>query len=264
MTTTDKYLRVNTDSWDARTKDHLNSNFYNVAGFLKGETSLQEIELAELPEVKGKRVLHLQCHFGMDTLSLARMGASRVVGVDISPVAIDAAKQLAHQTHLDHVEFVCCDVLSLQQHLQASQEFDLVFVSYGALCWLADLNAWAQLIHHYLAPQGQLYLAEFHPCYTLVYDKASYFFQSQPDHFEEQSYVEGHQQSQPFYCWSHSIAEVVSALIDAGLKLQMLHEFDFSPYDCFEQLEERQPGRYYPAGIPHNVPMVFSLLAQKA
>ncbi|GLP95616.1 class I SAM-dependent methyltransferase [Paraferrimonas sedimenticola] len=256
-----EFRQTNQASWDERTKDHLNSSFYDVAGFLKGESSLPAIDLAELPNIEGKRVLHLQCHFGLDTLSLARMGTARTVGVDLSPVAIDAAKQLAHQTRLDRVEFLCCDVLELDQHLDG--EFDLVYASYGAICWLGDLPAWAKLIHKYLAPGGQFYLAEFHPAYTLIYDKASYFFQPTPDRIEEQSYIEGEQQAHPFYCWSHSIADVVTALLDANLQLTMLREHDYSPYNCFEGLYEKAPGQFQAEGIPHPVPMVFSLLARR-
>ncbi|MGP1782892.1 class I SAM-dependent methyltransferase, partial [Shewanella frigidimarina] len=143
------YLSVNQQGWDRRVQTHVTSAFYDVAGFLAGKSSLQEIELANL-EVKGKNLLHLQCHFGLDTLSWARMGAN-VTGVDLSPAAITQAQSLAEQTKLN-AQFICSDVYSVTESI--SQQFDLVFTSYGAIVWLPDLDKWAQIIASKLVAGG--------------------------------------------------------------------------------------------------------------
>ena len=136
------YFAMNRSAWDQRAQVHFGSKFYNVAGFLAGETSLREIERAELTDVAGKRLLHLQCHFGLDTLSWARQGAV-CTGVDISSVAIQKARELAAQTRLN-TEFVCSDVYGFER--THSEPYDIVFTSYGAICWLPDLTRWAQVV----------------------------------------------------------------------------------------------------------------------
>ncbi len=135
------YFEMNRVGWDKRAAAHFDSSFYDLPGFLAGQTSLREIELAELDDVSGQSLLHLQCHFGMDTLSWARMGAI-CTGVDISPVAIHKAKALAQTLTLD-AEFVCTDVYSFQR--SGASPYDIVFTSYGAICWLPDLKRWADI-----------------------------------------------------------------------------------------------------------------------
>ena len=153
------YIEINRQSWNNRTDTHLKSEFYDLAGFLRGKNSLKDIELALLGEIKGKRILHLQCHFGQDTISLGRLGAE-VTGVDFSDKAIQRAKQIAKDTN-SRAEFLCCDIYDLTNHLD--KQFDIVFTSYGTIGWLPDLDKWAKVVSAFLKTNGRLVFVEFHP-----------------------------------------------------------------------------------------------------
>ena len=153
------YLEINRKSWNNRVDVHLKSDFYDVEGFLKGESSLNDIELGLLGDIKGKSILHLQCHFGQDTISLGRLGAN-VTGVDLSDKAIDHAKILAGKANVN-ATFICCDIYDLPAHL--NEQFDIIFTSYGVIGWLPDMNKWAQIISNYLKPNGKFVFVEFHP-----------------------------------------------------------------------------------------------------
>lgn len=253
------YFEMNRVGWDRRARSHFDSSFYDVDGFLSGETSLREIELAELDDVTGKRLLHLQCHFGMDTLSWARQGAV-CTGVDISPVAIQQAQELAEKLSLQ-AEFVCADVYSFQQPGPAL--FDIVYTSYGAVCWLPDLNRWAEVIAANLAVGGRFYMAEFHPIYDLLAGY-SYFTRAEPDVEEEGSYTEnGADVVARFAVWAHPLSAVINALIKVGIQIERVNEFPFSPYNCFEGLVEREPGRFYLTHKGNDVPLVYSITGRK-
>jgi SAM-dependent methyltransferase len=253
------YFEMNRIGWDRRALAHVASTFYDVEGFLAGNTSLREIELLELGEVKGRSLLHLQCHFGLDTLSLTRLGA-RCTGVDISPVAIEQAKKLALKAELD-TQFVCSDVYSFEA--EAGQSFDIVFTSYGAVCWLPDLHLWAEVIASNLAAGGIFYMAEFHPIYDLLAGY-SYFTTELPDVGEEGTYTEnGEDVVAELATWAHPLSNVVNALVKAGIQIEQLNEFPFSPYNCFEGMEEREPGRFYLSHQQHDVPIVYSLMGRK-
>ena len=154
------YLSVNQESWNRRAEVHFVSQFYDVDGFLAGQSSLTEIELAELPNVSGQRLLHLQCHFGLDTLSLARMGAF-CTGVDLSPVAIDKALELKRKTNLDST-FISSDIYHFDRG--AEPRYDIVFTSYGVVCWLPDLRQWAEVISANLALGGHFLYGGISSC----------------------------------------------------------------------------------------------------
>ena len=136
------YIEINKNSWNKKTDIHYDSDFYDNANFIKGQSSLNKIELDLLGDVKGKSILHLQCHFGQDTISLDRLGADST-GVDFSDKAIERAKELASLTNSD-ANFICCDIYELHQHLD--KEFDIVFTSYGTIGWLPDLNKSARIV----------------------------------------------------------------------------------------------------------------------
>lgn len=155
----DSYYEANKKAWNSKTPVHIGSEFYDVESFKKGQTSLKFIELEELGDIKGKAILHLQCHFGMDTLSLARMGA-KVTGVDMSDKAIEAAKKLNDELELD-AEFICCNIFDLPKYLD--NKFDIIFTSYGVIGWLPELDEWGKLISHFLKPGAMFYMVEFHP-----------------------------------------------------------------------------------------------------
>jgi 2-polyprenyl-3-methyl-5-hydroxy-6-metoxy-1,4-benzoquinol methylase len=153
------YIEINKQSWNGRVDAHIKSEFYGVEDFIKGKTSLQEIELNLLGDIKNKSILHLQCHFGQDTISLSRMGA-KATGIDLSDKAIESAKELNATTKTD-ASFICCNVYDLPQHL--NEEFDIVYTSYGTIGWLPDMDKWANVVSTFLKPGGKFIFVEFHP-----------------------------------------------------------------------------------------------------
>lgn len=260
------YIDINRQSWNNRVDAHLSSDFYDMPGFMAGQTSLKEIELALLGDVQGKSILHLQCHFGQDTLSLARMGA-RVTGVDLSDKAIEQANDLAATLQLD-ARFVCCNIYDLPQHLD--EQFDIVFTSYGTIGWLPDLDVWAQLISKYLKPDGQFVFAEFHPV-VWMFDDAfeginyNYFNNGPILETESGTYADRDAAIQQSYVmWNHGTGEVLNSLIGAGLSITCFNEFDYSPYNCFLNTEMFEPGKYRIKHFGNKIPMVFSLKAVPA
>lgn len=260
MTISDsEYFEINRIGWDQRVKTHIESEFYDVEGFLAGNTSLREIELAELPDVCGKRLLHLQCHFGLDTLSWSRQGAI-CTGVDISPKAIQQARELAVKTKLD-AEFVCSDVFGFRR--ESAEPYDIVFTSYGAICWLPDLDKWAEVVAANLMIGGTFYMAEFHPIYDLIAGY-SYFLPASPDVEEESTYTEnGVGVVSKLATWAHPLSSVINALIGAGIQIERVNEFPFSPYNCFEGMVEREPGRFFLSHKGNDIPIVYSVTGRK-
>ncbi|MDE1461665.1 class I SAM-dependent methyltransferase [Spartinivicinus poritis] len=255
------YLKINREAWDKRAKVHVDSEFYDVKGFLEGKTSLQEIELIELNDVKGKRLLHLQCHFGLDTMSWARKGAI-VTGVDLSSVAINTANHIKRQANID-AKFICSDIYQFNDSEEEINYYDVVFTSYGAICWLPDLNKWAETIAKHLKPGGTFYMVEFHPVYDLVSDY-SYFYLAEPVIDESGTYTENCSgEKTKLATWSHPLSNVVNSLIKAGIQINQLNEFPFSPYKCFDGLIEKESGRYYLDKFKYDMPLVFSILGEK-
>lgn len=153
------YVTVNKALWDERVPIHVASDFYDVTGFKGGGQTLRDFELAEVGDVTGLQLVHLQCHFGLDTLSWARRGA-HVTGLDFSEKAIEAARTVADETELQ-ARFVVADVYDAPAVL--GETYDIVYTGLGALCWLPDINRWAETVTFLLRPGGFVYLAEFHP-----------------------------------------------------------------------------------------------------
>jgi 2-polyprenyl-3-methyl-5-hydroxy-6-metoxy-1,4-benzoquinol methylase len=253
------HIETNKNSWDQRVETHFHSKFYDVPGFLAGQSSLNEIELAGLPDVKNQTMLHLQCHFGLDSLSWARMGA-QVTGVDISDAAIKKANSLKNQANLN-AHFVAADVYAYGE--QSTQQYDIVFTSYGAVCWMSGIDRWARVVAKKLKPGGRFYMAEFHPLIDLMAGY-SYFHKTAPDVELEDTYTENCDGSKhEFAVWTHTISDVISALLKAGLVLKSFKEFDYSPYNCFPNMQEKQSGKYYLEHKGQHVPMVYSIAAIK-
>jgi len=254
------YLNTNREAWDKRTKTHMQSEFYDVKGFKDGITSLRNIELSELTDVKNKSLLHLQCHFGLDTLSWARKGAV-VTGVDLSLESINQAKILSKKLNIDST-FVCSDVYDYNNQ-DNFEKFDIVYTSYGAICWLPCLKKWATTIANCLKPEGTFYMVEFHPINDFL-DGEPYFHTSEPLISEEETYTDAEIKEKSKICtWSHPLSNVVNSLIEQGMCIKHLNEFPYSPYNCFEGLYEKEPGHYYKQHLEHNVPLVYSLYATK-
>ncbi|HEX7844891.1 MAG TPA: class I SAM-dependent methyltransferase [Chitinophagaceae bacterium] len=265
MSEFDQYFEANRSLWNQRTAVHKDSSFYDKEGFKKGQTVLTPIELNELGDVKGKKMLHLQCHFGMDSLDWTRRGAE-VTGVDLSDAAIAEAQKLNDELKLN-AKFICSNVYDLRDHLD--EKFDIVFTSYGVVGWLPDLTKWAELIAYYLKTGGIFYLAEFHPVvwmfdeqFTHVkyhYDnKEIIVTENQGTYTDRNAEIKGKE-----YSWNHSISEVLNALIAAGLKIEVFNEFMYSPYPCFNNIVEAGNGNWHIKGMEGKVPMVYSVKAVK-
>jgi SAM-dependent methyltransferase len=266
MSEADNYIDINRESWNARTPVHLESDFYDVESFVGGKTSLNKIELDLLGGVKGKKILHLQCHFRQDSISLARMGAE-VTAVDFSDVAIDAANKLAEKCG-EKVEFICADVFSLPEVLEG--KFDLIFTTYGVIGWLPDLNKWANIISHFLKEDGELLLVEFHPFIWMFDDDFNdiVFTYHQTEPIVEQS--EGTYTDmdadivQKYISWNHSLSEVFEALKKKSLPVHDFKEYNYSPYACFKGVVEFEKGRYRIEKFGDKIPMVYSMKASNS
>lgn len=259
------YLAKNKASWNKRTAVHVDSDFYNNQAFMDGKSSLNAIELALLGNVSGLKILHLQCHFGQDSISLSRLGAS-VTGVDLSDQAIETARALAKKTK-QSTKFICCDIYDLPNHL--NEEFDIVFTSYGTIGWLPDMTKWANIVQQFLKPCGKFVFVEFHPVVWMFDDDFSkvaynYFNDGPIVETESGTYADRDASIESEYVmWNHSMGEVISALLSSGLELQDVQEYDYSPYPCFRHVDEFEPGKFRIEGFENRLPMVYSLKAKK-
>jgi len=265
MSAEENYIEINKKSWNNRTDTHIKSDFYDVDGFLKGRSSLQNIELDLLGDITGKTILHLQCHFGQDTISMARLGAT-TVGVDLSDKAIENAKNLASQLDAN-ATFICCDVYDLPNHLD--QEFDIVFTSYGTIGWLPDLDKWAKIISKFLKPGGKFIFAEFHPVVWMFdddFEKVGYNYFNSGAIIETESGTYADRDAnitQEYVCWNHPMSEVLNSLIKNGLEINQFEEFDYSPYNCFRHTVEFEPNKFRIAHLGNKIPMVYAIVANK-
>jgi 2-polyprenyl-3-methyl-5-hydroxy-6-metoxy-1,4-benzoquinol methylase len=262
-----EYFELNRKTWNAKTPVHLESDFYNVKDFKAGKiTSLNDIELSELGDVNGKSLLHLQCHFGMDTISWAKLGA-KVTGVDLSDEGIKQAKTLVKEMNIP-ADFVCSNVYDAKDVIK--DKFDIVFTSYGVIGWLPDVNKWAETVSYFLKPGGTFYIAEFHPVMFLLDEKSTNikyeYFHCECPTIEEVSgtYANREAQMQTKICWwIHSFSDIINALIKNGLDIEFIHEFDYSPYNIFPTMHETSKGKWQVKGLERKVPMIFSIKATK-
>ncbi len=253
------YKQINKLAWNQRADIHKDSTFYDLDGFVEGKQSLKSLELNLIGDVAGQSMLHLQCHMGSESLGWQRLGA-QVTGVDISDHAIELARQFAVKTDLN-ARFVCADVYDYLASCEL--EYDLVYTSYGVLCWLPDLECWARGIAQALKPGGAFYLVEFHP-FNDVLMGYSYFHQSAGMRELEPTYTENHgNQNQNIVTWSYSLADVLTALLNAGLMIESFQEYDHSPYQCFEHMVETERDKFQRFHQNQAVPVVYSIKATK-
>ncbi len=261
------YLKINQNLWNKKTDIHFRSKFYDVENFLKGKNSLKPVELQLLGNIKGKSVLHLQCHFGMDTISLSRLGAT-VTGVDLSNKAIDKAQKLATDVGTN-TKFIQSDVYSLKEKL--NQQYDIIFTSYGVIGWLPDMNKWADIISYFLKPGGKFIMVEFHPVvWMFSYDFKSIefnYFGGEPIIEElEGTYTDLNEKSnikEKSISWNHSLSEVMNALHSNNLTLKCFQEYDFSSYNCFQDMVKVDEDKYQLKGINNKIPMMYSVVYEK-
>lgn len=264
------YIKQNQHLWDKWTQIHttISTASYDIESFVNGATTLSSIEIEELGDICNKSLLHLQCHFGLDTLSLIRDKGCIATGIDLSSEAIHYAKNLSNKCNIQ-ARFICSDIYDLP--LKLNKKFDIVFTSYGVLTWLNDIDKWAEIVAHYLNPGGIFYIVEFHP-YTHMFDTTwqnitePYFYNSkEPIKTEEYgSYADRNNEFTAIaYEWPHTLGEIISALCKAGLIIEFLHEFPYSPFNCFPNLEEIRNGEYKIQGKNIDIPLTYSIRAYK-
>ena len=242
-----EYFDANQSLWNAKTSIHVKSDFYDMPSFMSGKTSLRKVELEELPNLSGQSLLHLQCHFGQDTLSLERMGAI-CTGVDISDQAILEARRIRDDLGLKST-FVQCNVLETEKHV--SDMFDIVYTSYGTIIWLPDLKLWAEQIALRLKLGGMFFMAEFHPVLHLfdwAKDKIAYnYFNNGVPYMEieEGTYADNNADiKMKEYFWQHSLSDIMTALRKEGMEITEFIEYDYSPYKLDDTFRHRADQEY--------------------
>lgn len=267
----DGWREDNRALWDERVPVHVAGAYYDLDGFRAHPDVLRDFETAEVGDVTGKTLLHLQCHLGTDTLSWAHRGAARVVGLDFSAPAVETARSLA--ADLGHgperAAFVTSDVYDAADAVPEAS-YDIVYTGLGALCWLPDIRRWAETAASLVAPGGFLYLAEFHPITEALDDATGsrivrdYFSRDpqvydEPGTYADRSATTVHNRSVE---WQHTLGDVVSALAATGLRIEFLHEHDVSLFPRFENFEVRDGYHRFPADRPR-IPLIYSLKATK-
>lgn len=264
----DQCFEANRARWNAMAKTHATSGFYDVPGFLAGNSSLREIERDRLGGlVKGKKLLHLQCHNGQDTLSWTRLGAE-ATGTDFSPEALTNARGFAKQTGLE-ARFIELNSMELPGPL-AGEQFDFAVATWGVFPWLPDVSLIVNELAKLLKPGGALYIAEFHPVLeALDWDRFIFgypYFNSGPTREELSLSYTGDlvaAKGMEEYFWNHSLSEFLNACLQAGLRIAAFEEYDYSPWNCFPNLVETGKDRYQFKGYEGKIPMAFELLAEK-
>lgn len=244
----EKEFNTNKETWNQKVGVHAKSDFYFLEAFKAGKSSLNKYELDAIGNVSGKSLLHLQCHFGQDTLSWSRLGAI-CTGVDISDKAVTLAQQLNEELKQE-VTFVCCNVLDTSKHI--SETFDIVFTSYGTIGWLPDLKPWAKMISERLKEGGTFYIVDFHPIvwmfdYTTGTPIIKYGYHQEEVIYEEYEGTYADEKAaivSKEYGWNHSMSEVVQSLIAAGLSIDYFNEMDASPYDVLPDLKKNENGMF--------------------
>ncbi|ARN71605.1 SAM-dependent methyltransferase [Nonlabens tegetincola] len=260
-----EYFDVNRATWNKKAIAHYEGDFYDRDAFAKAKNSLNSYEIKALGDVTGKSMLHLQCHFGQDSLSWVHLGAN-VTGIDISDEAIEIAKNLSANLNLP-ANFIRCNVLDTSSYV--NDTFDIVFTSYGVIGWLPDLKPWAQMIAQRLNKGGVFYIVEFHPIawmfdYTTKPAIMKYHYSQQEVIYEEYKGTYGSSKSDMIskeYGWNHSLSEVIQALINAGLTIDYFNEHDGSPYEVFPNMYKGNDELFYLNEQLY--PLIFEIKAVK-
>jgi SAM-dependent methyltransferase len=258
--------------WEACTSVHSTGTFYDVDAFRAGGIRVRPYEVEMIGDVAGKSLLHLQCHFGLDTLSWARLGA-RVTGADFSPAAIELARRLAGELGFEDARFVLANLYDLPSVLDG--EFDVVYTSRGVLGWLPDIAGWARVVARYVAPGGRFFISEFHPiaqafenegvapgelrlAYPYWEHEAPLTFKVRGSYADPDAEIGDHTE----HGWDHGLGEIVTALIEAGLRIERLVEHPFLEWKV-DYLVEADDGTWVMPPGAGELPLMFSLLATK-
>jgi SAM-dependent methyltransferase len=266
-------IRENNALWDAWTTIHETSEFYDLERFKAGGIRLSAEEIEEIGPVDGRDLLHLQCHFGIDTLSWARLGA-RVTGADFSQAAIDLARSLADELGFPEARFVRSDLYDLPSALDG--DFDVVYTSRGVLGWLPDIRRWAEVVAHFVRPGGTFYIAEIHPIAQAFENEGvepgelrlayPYWEHANPLTFPVKgSYADPTAEVgvEREHGWDHGLGEIVTALIDAGLRIERLREYPYCEWKLDFLVQGPDERWVMPAGVAGEMPLFFSIKATK-
>ncbi len=263
-------MRANQALWNELTAVHASGEVYEMSDFKSGILQLDTLVRAEVGDVAGKSLLHLQCHFGMDTLMWARLGA-QVTGIDLAGDAITLGRALSAELQLP-ATFVQSNIYDLPGNLAGS--FDVIYTSWGVLCWLPDLTRWGQIIAHFLKPGGFFYIAESHPMLN-VFDneddatglqvKHDYFNKPEPNYWPPgPDYASPTLLTHPSYEWMHSVGEIQNALIDAGLRIDFFYEHTVLCWQYFPFMVKGEDSWWRLPPSSPALPLSFSLKASKA
>lgn len=262
---TQEYLEKNKSAWEKKVEFDVQSEYYNVQGFLAGENILDQLEVDGLGEIKNKNILHLQCYFGLEALTLARMGA-KVTGLDFCSNAISKAKELKTKTGLN-AQFICADVYEASKVIDS--QFDMIFSSYGSICWLPDLNGWIDNIFTLLKPGGSFFLVDFHPLlisFNLLRNKTvkfSYFNNEDPLKLNRTgTYADINAKVRTTeYNWNHSLSEIITTFTRKGMQIEKFNEYPFIPLDAFPNLIREIDGYNHVENDLY--PILFSLKVKR-
>lgn len=260
-----EFIDINKKWWNSRVDSHYKSTFYDVNAFIEGKNSLNNPELDLLGDIKGKKVLHLQCHFGMDSISLERLGA-KVTAIDFSLEAIKQANKLKERLKSD-VKFICCEVYETSEVLK--EEFDIVFTSYGTITWLSELDQWAKQISLSLKPSGIFIFADFHPVVWMYDDdivKPTYPYSSSQAIIldESDSYAQKNESFESKHItWNHGIADTFNALKNNGIIITEFKEFLEAPYPFLSKCIKISNG-YQIKDLEGILPLMYTLKGKKS
>lgn len=269
------YVEENRAHWDELADHHPDTDAYDVAAFVNGQSTLRRLEHEEV-DAAGKRLLHLQCHFGLDTLSWVRNeGAAHASGVDFAPTAVSTARDLRDQVGLsrERTRFIESNVYELPMKLE--ETFELVVTTYGTIYWLPDLDRWAEVVATHLEPGGTFYIADGHPFagpfhYESTADDlrvAHPFFNAAAITEEADGSYAGWDfglENRRSHGFAHPLGEIVTALVEAGLRIEFVHEHPWSFFQRFECMEKDDDDRWRLPGVEHELPFTFSLKARKS
>lgn len=270
-----RYYRDNLAAWDERAPAHARAEGYRVARFREDPAYLSDVVAFDIPllgDVDGLTGIHLQCHIGTDTISLARRGA-QMTGLDFSGESLAQARELAEATRSD-VDFVQSDVYDAVEAL-GGERFDFVFTGIGALCWLPDVRRWAQVVHDLLVPGGFLFIREGHPMLWSMDESVDdelvagypYFEVPAPitdEHDGSYLPVDTTFRAEVSHSWNHGLAETVMALLDTGMALDLLAEHDSCPWEALPgKMREDDDGEWRLLERPERLPLTYTLRAHR-
>lgn len=276
MLTETEWFADNQANWNDRARTHMSGNYYGANELITNPESISA-ELAQdihrFGNLNGKSVIHLQCHLGTDTIGFARRGTKRVVGLDLSDTSLEFAKDIAAKSGVT-VEFVHSNVYDARENVEGS--FDLVYTSLGVLCWLPDIEKWAETIVSLMAPGGCFFIRDDHPMFMTIGDdvsnglkiEQSYFQLDQPLTWEDEtSYILDDNapkiKAKRNHQWNHSIGEIITALIRAGLTIDSVEETPYSAWCPWPELMVKEGHVYRLKDAPERLPLQFVICAHK-